>query len=108
MASLRRAGASIMVARCRDGRSHRRGVLEDPRYLEFSRKLTEIGDTWRQFAAKCARICRSQKVELAPFAEAAALVRDCGVRERALFGEILEHELRKARPMAVLPAGQPQ
>jgi hypothetical protein len=84
------------------------GVLEDPRYLAFSETLTEIGDTWRQFAAKCARICRSQKVEGPAFAEAAALVRDCGVRERALFGEILEHELRKARPMAVLPAGQPQ
>jgi hypothetical protein len=81
-------------------------VLDDPRYLEFSEKLTEIGDTWRQFAAKCARICRSQKAELGPFGEAAALVRDCGVRERALFGEILEHELRKARPMAVLPAGE--
>jgi len=83
-------------------------VLADTRYLEFSETLTAIGDTWRQFAAKCARICRSQKVEAAPFAEAAALVRDCGVRERALFGDILEHEQRKARPLAVLPAGQPQ
>ncbi len=83
-------------------------VLDDTLYLEFSEKLTDIGDTWRQFAAKCARICRSQKAEDAPFAEAAALVRDCGVRERALFSEILEHEQRKARPMAVLPAGQAQ
>ena len=83
-------------------------VLADTRYLEFSQTLTEIGDTWRQFAAKCARICRSQKAELPAFAEAAALVRDCGVRERALFGEILEHELRKARPVVALAAGQPQ
>lgn len=83
------------------------GVLGDPRYLEFSAQLTAIGDTWRAFAAKCARICRSQKAELPAFAEAAALVRDCGVRERALFGEILEHEQRRARPQAALPAGQP-
>ncbi len=81
-------------------------VLADARYLEFSKQLTGIGDTWRQFAAKCARICRSQQAELPAFAEAAALVRDCGVRERALFSEILEHELAKARPVAQLSAGQ--
>lgn len=82
------------------------GVLADVRYLEFSERLTAIGDTWRAFAAKCARICRSQKAELPAFAEAAALVRDCGVRERALFADILEHEERRDRPLAALPAGQ--
>ncbi len=80
-------------------------VLDDGRYLAFCDTLTQIGDTWRQFAAKCARICRSQKVDGEAFAEAAALVRDCGVREIALFSEILLHEVRKARPMAALPSG---
>ncbi len=79
-------------------------VLDDVKYLAFSEQLTDIGDTWRQFAAKCARICRNQKVESPAFAEAAALVRDCGVREIALFSEILAHEQQKARPAAALLA----
>lgn len=81
-------------------------VLGDPKYLAFSQTLTDIGDTWRQFAAKCARICRSHKAEAGPFAEAAALVRDCGNRERALFSEILAHELARGRVVHALPAGQ--
>ena len=81
-------------------------VLDDPSYLEFSTRLTAIGDTWRQFAAKSARICRQQLVEPAAFAEAAALVRDCGLRERGLFGDILDHEQRRRiGKLAVLPAG---
>ena len=80
-------------------------VLEDARYDEFSSRLTAIGDTWRQFAAKSARICRQHNVDPAAFAEAAALVRDCGLRERGLFGEILVHEQqRPSRGLAQLPA----
>lgn len=82
-------------------------ILDDPRYLTFSETLTDIGDTWRQFAAKCARICRSQKAEEGPFAEAAALVADCGVRERALFEEILAHEGARGRVVRALPAANP-
>ena len=79
-------------------------LLEDPRYLELSARLTAIGDTWRQFAGKCARIFRSQKAEDGPFAEAAALVRDCGVRERALFEELYVHEKNRGRKVYALPA----
>ena len=76
-------------------------VLDDARYLEFSTRLTAIGDTWRQFAAKSARICRQQKAELPAFGEAAALVRECGLRERGLFGDILDHDRKRSTRLPI-------
>jgi hypothetical protein len=71
-------------------------VLDDKRYEDFSARMTGVGDLWRSFAGKCARICRAGKADVEAFSEVAAIVRQCGERERALFDEVFTHE--KARP----------
>jgi hypothetical protein len=71
-------------------------VLDDKRYEDFSRRMTQVGDLWRSFAGKCARICRAGKADVAAFGEVSSIVRECGERERALFDEVFTHE--KARP----------
>lgn len=70
--------------------------LSDSAYRGFSERLTEIGDRWRQFAARTAQICRRRHGEHAEFAEAAGMIRDCGQLEHALFSEIFQHEKPKA------------
>ncbi len=67
------------------------GLLGDPIWAELSTKLTEIGDRWRQFAARAARIYKSGKAEEPDFAEAAAIVRECGEREFELFTQFRVH-----------------
>jgi hypothetical protein len=66
-------------------------LLGDKAWAGYSAQLTEIGDRWRQFAARAARICKSGRAEAAEFAEAAAIVRECGERELALFTEFRRH-----------------
>lgn len=84
-------------------------VLDDKRYQDFSTRMTGVGDQWRQFAGKCARICRAGKADVEAFREVAAIVRECGERERALFDEIFLHEkARPSRATVALPAGQEQ
>jgi hypothetical protein len=84
-------------------------VLDDKRYQEFSTTMTGIGDQWRAFAGKCARIYRAGKPDVDAFREVAAIVRGCGERERALFDQIFVHEkARPSRTTVALPAGQEQ
>lgn len=84
-------------------------VLDDRRYQEFSAVMTGIGDRWRIFAGKCARICRAGKADVEAFAQVAAIVRECGERERALFDQLYLHEkARASRVVVALPAGQEQ
>jgi uncharacterized protein DUF4872/butirosin biosynthesis protein H-like len=66
--------------------------LSDPAYRSFSERLTGIGDQWRQFSARVARVCRSRKVEGTEFREVAGLVRECARGEQSLFDDVLKHE----------------
>jgi hypothetical protein len=70
--------------------------LPDPAYREYSERLTDIGDQWRQFAARVAQICRSRKAERAEFSEVAGMLRRCSEGEQGLFSDIFRHE--KSRP----------
>jgi hypothetical protein len=60
----------------------------DSTWGEFSEKLTAIGDLWREFALKSARLCRGGRAETAAFGEAAALLDQCGRREQSFFAEL--------------------
>jgi len=66
-------------------------LLGDPAWADFSARLTEIGDRWRQFAVGAARICKSGQVEPEAFREVAAIVADCAERERAFFVAFRQH-----------------
>ena len=63
-------------------------VLGRPEFAGWSEKLTGIGDRWREFAARSARIIKSGEADPAAFKEAAQIVRECGTREHELFAEI--------------------
>ena len=67
----------------------------------WSERLTGIGDRWREFAARSAKIIKSGKAEPAEFHEVAEVVRECGDRERELFGEAWQF-LRK-QPLPEVP-----
>ena len=77
-------------------------LLGMPELHGWSEKLTSIGDRWREFAAKSARMIKSGKAEAAEFKEAAEIVRECGTRERDLFAEI--YGVVKKLPVPELPA----
>ncbi|HEY3445299.1 MAG TPA: BtrH N-terminal domain-containing protein [Myxococcales bacterium] len=63
-------------------------ILGRPEFQGFSEKLTGIGDRWREFAARSAKIIKSGQAAPAAFKEAAQIVHECGTRERDLFAEI--------------------
>ncbi|MGC4121695.1 MAG: BtrH N-terminal domain-containing protein [Myxococcales bacterium] len=63
-------------------------VLGRPEFQGFSERLTGIGDRWREFAAKAAKIIKSGEADPAAFRDAAEIVHDCAVRERDLFAEV--------------------
>ena len=52
----------------------------------FSQQLTEIGDSWRQFAAVCVALCKAEN--LSQYAEVAAALHKIADTEKAvLFGQ---------------------
>lgn len=63
-------------------------VLMRPELAGWSERLTGIGDRWREFAARAAKIIKSGEADPVAFKEAADIVHDCAVRERELFAEI--------------------
>jgi hypothetical protein len=62
-------------------------IVGQPEWQSWSERLTGIGDRWREFAGRSARIIKSGKADPAEFHEVAEIVRDCGNREHELFGE---------------------
>ena len=64
------------------------GILNDDRYLEFSRRMTGIGDRWREFAVRAARNCKGRAGADDSFPAMAGILRDCADREEALYREL--------------------
>lgn len=75
-------------------------LLGQPEWQGWAEALTAIGDRWRDFAARSARIIKSGKAEPADFKEAADIVRECAVRERDLFAGVWESLRRQPVPPA--------
>jgi hypothetical protein len=63
-------------------------VLGDERYAGLSRRMTEIGDRWRDFAAAAARHCKGRPGENESLADAARILRECADLEEGLFREL--------------------
>jgi hypothetical protein len=63
-------------------------VLGDDRFLGLSRKLTAIGDRWRDFAMEGARQCKDRPEGDDDFETLARIVREIADREQALYREL--------------------
>lgn len=59
-------------------------LLSEPVLLEASRRMTTVGDLWRQFALACAKAIRN-KTEAPDLAMIAGLLRKCGTVEREVY-----------------------
>lgn len=65
-------------------------LFDDERFLEFSRRLTAIGDRWREFAVRAARNCKERAGEGDSYPEMAAILHDCADREEALYRDLFK------------------
>lgn len=63
-------------------------VLDERRLLDFSKRMTAIGDHWREFAVAGARLCKGRPQENDDFPALARIVRECADAERELFREL--------------------
>lgn len=64
------------------------GVLKEDRLLEISRKMTEGGDRWREFAVIGSRICKNRASESENYSAMADILRDCARREKEIFDDL--------------------
>ncbi|NTV52317.1 MAG: BtrH N-terminal domain-containing protein [Candidatus Firestonebacteria bacterium] len=63
-------------------------VLGDARYLDLSRRMTAIGDQWREFALAGARHCKGRAGAQESFSDLANILRACADSETALFNDL--------------------
>ena len=63
-------------------------ILGDERFFEYSRRLTGIGDRWREFAVRAARHCKGRAGEGDTYPEMAAILMDCADREERLYRDL--------------------
>lgn len=62
------------------------GLLNNADIQGFSQQLTEIGDSWRQFAAICVALCKAEN--LSQYTEVAAALHKIADTEKAFWQEI--------------------
>lgn len=60
-------------------------LLNEPRLHEASRKMTETGDRWRDFAVLGAKLCKSGGRDAAAYSNLAEVVRECAEREKQTY-----------------------
>ena len=65
-------------------------ALKDRRLSEMSKRMTDIGDRWREFALYAARICKNRSADGDNFDLLSDIVLDCYERERRFFSDLSE------------------
>ena len=71
-------------------------VLDERRLLDFSQRMTAIGDHWRDFAVAGARLCKGRPQGNDDFPALARIVRECADAEHGFFRE-LDSQMRNGR-----------
>lgn len=66
-------------------------ILDELMMADFSRRLTETGDYWREFAAMAARICKNRGRNDDSYGSCAEIIRHCADLEEKLFRDILSY-----------------
>ena len=69
-------------------------ILNRTELSDTSKRLTAIGDLWRNFAYESGKICKQRTTELATFNELAALLKDISKQELNLFNELFKFKLK--------------
>ncbi|MFP3982317.1 MAG: BtrH N-terminal domain-containing protein [Desulfurivibrionaceae bacterium] len=64
-------------------------IYSDDKLLQCSRRLTEAGDRWREFAVIAARICKGRAGEEDSYDRMADILEDCARREAGVYQELL-------------------
>lgn len=65
-------------------------ILNKDSLLEVSGRMTKTGDTWRQFAAIGARICKNRPLEGEDFNLLSEIIMDCAGKERQMYKGLKE------------------
>jgi len=63
-------------------------ILNDNRFLEFSSRMTGIGDQWRTFALMASRNCKKRASETENYLEMADILRNCADGEAKLLTDL--------------------
>ena len=63
-------------------------LLKRDDLLGYSEELTKIGDDWRNFAYRAARIMKDRTSDVVSYDELSELLRMCGTEEKALFSKL--------------------
>ncbi len=66
------------------------GVFGEDYFLELSKRLTAIGDRWREFAVRAARNCKGRASDDDSYPAMAAILMDCAEREEKLYRDLLQ------------------
>ena len=65
-------------------------ALNDNRLKDLSKKMTAVGDRWREFAVIGARNCKHRASESDTFKSMADILRDCAARETDIYTDLLK------------------
>jgi len=68
--------------------------LKNEELLGYSEELTKIGDNWRNFAYRAARIMKDRGSDVLSYGELSALLEKIGADEKVLFRKLKEVKLR--------------
>ena len=63
-------------------------LLQDDRLRELSATMTEIGDTWREFAVVAAATCKGRAKAEDSYGTMAGIIRNCATREEAVYRKL--------------------
>jgi hypothetical protein len=63
-------------------------ITGDDRYLEMSKRMTAIGDRWREFAFYGARICKNRSTDGDNFDRLSDIIFDCAGKENQLYKDL--------------------
>ncbi len=69
-------------------------LLKNDELLKCSEELTRIGDEWRNFAYRAARIMKERKSGLVSYDELSDLLKKCGDEEKVLFKRLQKIKLQ--------------
>ena len=64
--------------------------LMSPRLNDISEQMTLVGDTWRQFAVKAARICKGRAKTDDSYENLSELLKKCSRDEKQVYLDITE------------------
>lgn len=61
------------------------GILDKPEFLEFSSRMTVIGDDWRMFAVEASRVCKKRNEDKNAYHNLSEIMLDIASKEKQFF-----------------------